>query len=421
MIITGIVNCSAACGTAGPGAGSADTVHVWALTDPQNEPLIQAGIDDFNETSRVKLELTTYVNDAYKQKLQVSMGSPNAPDVFFNWGGGNLSQFVQADQVVDLTDALRQEPSVASSFIPSILSAGKINGKQYALPMNGMQPVILFYNRKVFSNAGLQPPKTFDDLLRLVSAFKARDVIPIALAGSQGWTELMYLEYLLDRIGGPDKFASITAGSVGAWRDAAVLKALRMTQDLAERGAFGATFSSVNYDNTGASKLLATGKAAMHLMGSWEYSSQLGNNPDFVNGGELGWVPFPAVPTGTGDPTNAVGNPSNYFSISSGSKHIDVATDFLLNTMSSVSHVTRLVDSGQVPAVKGIETQLAGTSNGEFTTFTYRLVSDAPSFTQSWDQALSPSLSSELLTNLQKLFLAQITPEEFVTTLEKAK
>src|SRR3990170_2952160 len=104
------------CGTAGPG-GSRDKIQVWALQDPQNEPVINAGLGVFNQGSPVPAELVTYVNDAYKQKLHVSMGSPNAPDVFFNWGGGNLAQFVKANQVVDLSHALAARPDVRDAFL----------------------------------------------------------------------------------------------------------------------------------------------------------------------------------------------------------------------------------------------------------------------------------------------------------------
>jgi raffinose/stachyose/melibiose transport system substrate-binding protein/xylobiose transport system substrate-binding protein len=420
LCVTVGLGLTAACGSSGPAGagGSGDQIQIWALQDAQNQPVIQAGIDQFNKSARTKANLSTYVNDAYKQKLQVSMGSPNAPDVFFNWGGGNLAQFVQAGQVVDLTD---KASSVADSFLPSVLSVGKINGKQYGLPMNGIQPVILFYNKDVFAKAGQQPPKTYDELLALVDGFKAKGVTPIALPGSQGWTELMYLEYLLDRVGGPDKFQAIAAGTAGGWSDPAVLKALRMCQDLAKRGAFGSNFASINYDNSGASKLFATDKAAMFLMGSWEYSTQASNNPDFLKSGKMGWVAFPSVAGGAGDPKSVVGNPSNYFSVRAGSKHADEAVDFLVKTMNSDSYVSGLVNAGQVPAIKGVDSKLAGTPNAGFATFTYQLVANAPSFTQSWDQALTPSVGNELTTNLQKLFLSSITPEQFVAAMGKAK
>lgn len=412
---------TAGCGTAGPGAGRDGIIRVWALQDPQNEPVIRSGISDYNTVSSIEAELLTYVNDNYKQKLQISMGSPNAPDVFFNWGGGNLAQFVAAGEVVDLSEAMRTNPEVANAFLPSVVDVGKVNGRQYGLPMNGIQPVVLFHNKKVFTDAGLQPPETYDDLLRLIDEFKARDITPIALPGLQGWTELMYLEYLLDRIGGPDKFAVIAEGLPGGWRDPAMLEALRMCQDLAERGAFGNNFATINYDNTGASKIFATGKAAMFLMGSWEYGNQLSNNPDFVAAGHLGWSPFPSIANGVGDPRNVVGNPSNYFSVSAKSVYRAEAVDFLVRTLASKPYVTDLVEAGQVPAVRDVEDQLSSSQNADFAIFTYELVGEAPAFTQSWDQALTPSVGAELLTNLQKLFLSDITPEEFVSAMEKAK
>jgi xylobiose transport system substrate-binding protein len=412
--------CGALLGTAGPAAGSRDRILVWALQDPQNQPIIEAGIGRYNQSSIISAEQLTFVNDAYKQKLQVSMGSPNPPDVFFNWGGGNLAQFVESGDVVDLTTRLERDPT-ANIFLDNVMAIGKVGGKQYGLPMNGMQPVMLFYHKKVFADAGVEPPKTYDDLLSLVDTFKDRRITPIALPGTQGWTELMYLEYLLDRVGGPEKFAAIVAGRPGAWRDRAVLRALEMCQDLAERGAFGSNFASINYDNTGASRLFATGKAAMFLMGSWEYTNQASNNPEFVDGGNLGWVPFPVVGDGAGDPTNVVGNPSNYFSVTSASAHRDEAVNFVVDLTTSPEYVSALIESGQVPAVAGVEDQLADSANADFATFTYRLVDGAKAFTQSWDQALSPSVGAELLTNLQKLFLSDISPQQFVSNMEKAK
>lgn len=423
LLAVATLGTTAACGENVKSEDEGGTLQIWALKDAQNEPIIRAGIEEHNKKSNVKLNLTTLENDAYKQKLQVSMGSPEAPDIFFNWGGGNLAQYVKANQVVDLTSALNKNKNAADAFLPSVMASGKINGKQYGLPMNDMQPVVLFYNKDVFTAAGVQPPKTWEDVMSLVDTFKAKGVIPIALAGSQGWTELMYLEYLLDRVGGPTKFADIAAGKSGAWKDPAVLKSLQMCQELAKRGAFGSNFSSVNYDNNGASRLFATGKAAMHLMGSWEYSTQLETNPEFAHSGSLAWTTFPTVAGGTGDEKNIVGNPSNYFSVRSGGKHTDVAVDFVVNTLFSTSWVDGLIKSGQVPAVKGVESKLGTIKNVNttFGTFTYKLVSDAPSFTQSWDQALSPEAGTELNSNLQKLFVSQITPDQLVSAMEKVK
>jgi len=74
-----------------------------------------------------------------------------------------------------------------------------------------------------------------------------------------------------------------------------------------------------------------------------------------------------------------------------------------------------------VPAAKGVESKLRGTENAEFATFTYQLVEEAPSFTQSWDQALPSTVADEMLANLQKLFLLKITPDEFIRNMEAVR
>lgn len=414
-----LVGLAAACG------GSAEThnapLRVWALVDPQNEPVVRQGIEEFNKHSKVQAEFSAFLNDWYSMKLRTAIGALNTPDVFFNWGGGGLAQFVEEGLVADLTPALEKNPDIANAFMPSVLEVAQVDGRQYGLPMNGIQPVVLFYNKAVFNKAGLQPPKTYDDLLTLVDEFKERGIVPIALPGTQTWTMLMWLEYLLDRIGGPEKFAAIADGKEGAWADPAMRRALELCQDLVRRGAFGDDFASVNYDAAGAPRMLTKGEAAMFLMGSWEYSSQLSFNPDFVARGDLGWTTFPTVEGGTGDPRNVVGNPSNYFSVRANVPNTEKAIEFLMRTLASESYLNAMIKSGQVPAVKGVESKLRGTENAEFATFTYQLVEEAPSFTQSWDQALPSTVADEMLANLQKLFLLKITPDEFIRNMEAVR
>ncbi|MCY1143755.1 extracellular solute-binding protein [Actinoplanes sp. Pm04-4] len=416
-----VTACGGSSGADAEAGGDTAKVQVWALEDAAVNPIATSSIEAFNAASGRQVQLVTYVNDAYKQKLQVSMGSPQAPDVFFNWGGGNLAQFVEAGQAEPLDDLIAKHPDLSSKFLPSVLEVGQVDGKQYGLPMLGVLPVVLFVNKDVFARAAVEPPATHAELLTVVDALKAKGITPIALAGSQGWTELMWLEYLLDRIGGAGKFQAIVAGQDGAWQDPSVIKSLEEIQNLVKRGAFGSNYASVNYDNQGASKLFATGKAAMHLMGTWDFSLQQTANPKLIKDGKLGYVPFPAYEGGAGDPKAVVGNPSNYYSVTANSTHKDVAEQFLADSLTSDAYINGLIDAGQVPAVKGIEATLKAKPNAEFTTFTYDLVAQAPTFTQSWDQALSPAVSATLLTNLQKVFLDQMAPAEFAAAMAKAK
>jgi raffinose/stachyose/melibiose transport system substrate-binding protein/xylobiose transport system substrate-binding protein len=186
-----------------------------------------------------------------------------------------------------------------------------------------------------------------------------------------------------------------------------------------DAGAFGDDFASVGYDVGGASTILAQGDAGMHLMGSWEYVNQLGQTPEFVTSGNLGFVPFPAVEGGAGDPGNVVGNPTNFYSVAADSESKDVAIDFVSTALHAEQYVEDLVAAGDVPAVAGVRDQLEDGENSDYTTWVYDLVEQAPSFQLSWDQDLPADEATRMLTELQQLFLGEQTPQGFVDAMSR--
>ena len=411
----------AACGSSGPaggGGGGGGTAQVWALQDTNLNPIEEAQIERFNAASEAgDVELATFGNDPYKQRLRTAIGSPQAPDLFFNWGGGNLKEYVDAGKVEDLTPLLDENPELKDAFLPSVLDGAVLDGKTYGLPMRGVQPVVLFFNEQVLDAAGVQPPETWDDLLAAVEALKGAGVTPIALAGSQPWTELMWAEYLLDRVGGPEVFQDIRDGRNGGWEQPEVLEAMTMLDELIQSGAFGDEFASVGYDVGGSSQILANGDAGFHLMGSWEFVTQLGQSPDFVTSGDLGWTSFPAVEGGKGDPSNLVGNVSNFYSLTSDSENKEVAREFLTTALTDEEYIADLVAAGDVPPVTGVRDQLEGADNADYTTFVYDQTVNAANFQLSWDQDLTADQATKMLTELQRLFLGEQTPQGFIDTM----
>ncbi len=414
---------AAVLGVAGCGNGDspgASEIDVWVLQDSVQNKIQQGALDRFNRNSKARAKLSTFQNSAYTQKLRVAMGSPNQPDIFFNWGGGSIRQYVQNDLLVDLTPVLSEDASFKAKFLPAVLDAGKIGDRYYGIPLRGMQPVILYYNKHVFEKVGVRPPTSWQDILALVDRFKAVGITPFALAGGQSWTELMWLEYLTNRYGGPAVFEAIAAGEKGAWRHPAITWAINAIRDLMERGAFGTNFSSVGYEAGGASTIFAQGRAAMHLMGSWEYTNQLDQQPKFAAEG-LGWTTFPAVEGGQGDPKAIVGNPTNYFSITKNSDHVGACIDLLRQEMASDKYVSDLIAAGDVPAVADIEARLQDSPNPEFAGFVYRMVRDASSFQLSWDQAIENKYAQPMLDNLQRVFLGELDAEGYVTAMENVR
>ncbi len=399
---------TAACGTSGPTAAAGGKATAWALTGG-DEQVFRASFASGG------VEGQFFGNDAYKQKIRSAVGADQAPTLVFSWGnGGMLKSWVAAGKIMDLTPEVRKDPALTGRFLPSVAKTGVLDGKTYAVPNNSMQPVFLFYNKDLFARVGAQPPKTWDELMALVPKFAAAGIAPFSLGGQSKWPQLMWEEYLVDRIGGPGVFAAIAANKPGSWSDPAILDANRKIQQLVDAGGFAKGFNSISTDSNADLALLYTGKAAMYLMGSWAFPTIKEADPGFA-AGKLGYVGFPVVPGGKGDPADIVGNPANFWSVSAHASDAQkqAAVKYLREGVMNDAYVDALLAGGAVPPVNGIEAKLAKAPDPAYLSYVYGLARNAPNFQLSWDQALSPGQADALLNNLDQLFLKQITPEQF--------
>lgn len=408
------------CSALGIGAGDDKRgLDVWTLTDPVQNDIQRDALNAFRREHTSRAMLTTFPNTGYTQKLRIAMGTSDGPDVFFSWGGASLRPYRDAGLVVDLAERLGDETRWSDAYLPAALQAARIDGgAPLGLPLRGMQPVILFCNQDVFEQHDQRPPRTWNELLDVVDAFTDADVIPVSLAGAESWCELMWLECITGRLTGPGPLRRIFAGERGSWRHPAIEDALDRIQLLVRRGAFGRTFASVSYGSGGATALFARGRAAMHLMGSWEYTNLRDQHTKFAKN-SLSWSAFPSIPGGSGDPRALVGNPTNYLSVNTRSADIDAGVELLHTQLASRPFIDALIKSGDVPAAAGIEDRLRELApDPAFAQYVYRLVSKATDFTLSWDQAMLPAVKEAMLSGLQQIFLGKLSPRQFIDAME---
>lgn len=416
--------CAGGAQPSGPGAAaSGNGFTAWGLTGGTSETTFRASFDEWNAANpdaQVKAEF--FANDSFKEKIRTAVGSGNAPTLIYSWAGGTLKDYVANNNVVDLTGKV---PNLESSVVPSVLDTGKVDGKLYAVPNNNAQPVILYYNKDLFAKAGISAaPTTYAELLDAVAKLKAAGVdTPIALAGQSVWPELMWIEYLADRIGGPEAFQKVLNGDADAWKDPAFVEALTKIQELANAGAFGDKFGSVVADSGADVALVHTGKAGMLLQGAWVYGTFLTDAPDFVSAGKLGFATFPSVEGGKGDAANIVGNPANFWSVSASASAESQASaiKYLNEFMFNESYIDGLIKAGSVPVTNNAEAKIKASDQADFLGFAYSMVKNAPSFQLSWDQALPAASAQALLTNLSEVFLGKQTPEQFTEAMAAVK
>jgi xylobiose transport system substrate-binding protein len=406
---------SACGGGAGPARGDDGRIHVLLYGDSANK-VEKRIIATFNKTSKVKAVLDTIPGADYQAKLQTIIRSEQAPDVFFNWGGGSIKPFVDAGLLMPLDDFIAKDPGLKDKFLPTVFKSAEVNGKPYGVPMRGTQPVLLFHNKKVLRDAGVEPPGTWDDLLAAVRTLKAKGVTPIALGGGDKWPTLMWFEYLYDRVAGPGLFQKALRGDKDAWASPDSRKALGMLKDLRDAGALGTNYDSVKFTDQGSPTLLATGKAAFELMGSWEYATQQDSHPEFAER-DLGYSSFPAIKGSKGDPDDLVGNTNNFYSVLKKTKHPEAVAEFL-KLQYSDEFVKAQLGIGNLPTTTGTGKFLDTATDPDFARYQHDLVEKAPAFQLSWDQAYPQTAAVDMYRAVQQFLNGGLDEDGFVKAMQ---
>ena len=137
----------------------------WAAVEEANE--LQAVIDKVNAGAE-DFEIVSEPQPAdYYTKLQTTIAGGTAPDLFW------LSQeyvagYADLGAILDISDRLDADDTPAadlSDYFEPILKTAQYDGATYGLPWIS-QPVMLYYNPKLFADAGVDEPTedwTWDD------------------------------------------------------------------------------------------------------------------------------------------------------------------------------------------------------------------------------------------------------------------
>jgi len=377
-----------------------------------NDPgksLWQALADEYTAAHpNVTIKLTVLENEAFKAKLATDLAGGNVPDLFQSWGGGGMAEQVDAGLLKDITADVA---SWKDTINPGALGLYAQDGKQYGVPFDlGM--VGFWYNKDQFTQAGISaPPATWDDLLADVGKLKAAGITPIALGGKDKWPGMFWWAYLALRAGGKD--AMQNAISTGDWSGPSFVTAGTELKKLIDLDPFQKGFLAAPWDGAGGqAATMATGKAAMQLMGQWAPGTMNANSPDQKGiGDKLGWFPFPSLAGGAGAPDDAFGG-GNGFVVG---KDAPPETVDFLHFLVSLDAANRwgATNSGVLPTTVGSEASvtdpnmtavLAGRAKAQYVQLYL-------------DQATTPALGGIINDAIQTLYAGTGTPEDVVKAI----
>jgi len=214
-------------------------------------------------------------------KTRILGGQP--PDSFQVHAGHELiDTWVRTSYMAPLTSLFKSEgwDKVMPRGLLDILS---YNGEIWSVPVNIHRANILWYNKKVFADAYLEPPKTFDDFFRVADALKAKGIVALALGDKEGWEAGHTFETVLVGTLGADGYRGLWTGKV-PWTSPKVAQALETFKRML---AYTNTdHAALTWDEAG--QYILGAKGAMLIMGDWTngwFSSK--------NFADYGYVPAP--------------------------------------------------------------------------------------------------------------------------------
>jgi len=288
-------------GSDNPGNGAVEVEFVTIQQPTETIPtILQSVMDEFAKTHPgSKLKLTYVPQDQLDQKLQLLSAQDALPEMFFAPGTpAAQTDMAKSGKALNLEDTLtklgvfdKMDPTAAQ------IMRNQQGGKVYALPFE-LNIEGFWYNKKIFNDNGLQPPKTWDDLLATAATLKGKGIQPFSASGIQGWPLTRLVSGYLFRTLGPDALQKVASGQVKL-TDPNYVKAAQAVADLGAKGYFGPGFATLDYSP--AVDEFIQGKAAMFYMGSWAIGDYNDATRNTMGGPtNVGYFPFPTVSGGSG-------------------------------------------------------------------------------------------------------------------------
>jgi multiple sugar transport system substrate-binding protein len=230
------------------------TLAGWG-SSPEEGALLKQVLKDFEDKHpniKVKHEV---IQDQYMDVLKTRLIGGEGPDVFY------LDAFEAPGMietgVIEPLDEYVDKDFDTDDFEKPMIEAFQKDGKSYGFP-KGYSTLALFYNKKMLADAGVEVPKTWDELKEASKKLtKGKEVY-----GFGQNPELARTLFIAESMGGKavkDDKANFT--------DPKVLEGLQMYVDQALIDKTAAQPSEVGAGWTG--EMFGQGKAAMVLEGNW--------------------------------------------------------------------------------------------------------------------------------------------------------
>lgn len=273
-------------GTAAAASGEISFLLMNNADDEIHVPWLENHASEFEKKTGVKVKFEIIGWDTAWQRISTAIASGEGPDVMMIGATWN-PQFAATGGLteVDLADFGGKE-----AFLGGLLPQSMYEGKYYGVPWF-TETRVLFYNKDMFAQAGVEVPKTYDELVEVGKKITAKfgEGSAISIPGTNAWDLPHSWVALLWALGGQ---VLNTENTNAVFNGTEGVAALNWYVDLFKQGL--AAKACAEYESTQSDAAFTNGNVAMTMTGPWNIAAIKVQNPKL----NYGIAELPAGPKG---------------------------------------------------------------------------------------------------------------------------
>ncbi len=267
------------------------------------------------------VKVVTSTSKDSENDLKVKMSANDVPDVMTLQGGDIYSDKQKETYLLALDEVF---PDLVKNWQGNDSFVSANDKKTYALTF-GLQSVGLAYNKNIFTELGLQPPKTLDELIAAGKKIKESGRIGLAGCLKPVWTTEPYLylsRIFMDSM--TDTYNKMATEDAPFTLDGPYGKAMSVFKKIADAGIWEE--DALSYDWEPFLKDFGSGKIGMTFI----WTNTPVQFPDRGDGSfkleDIGFVPFPY--DNSGGPYKTLYFADHGMAVSKSSKNLEAARAF---------------------------------------------------------------------------------------------
>lgn len=328
------------------------------------------------------------------QILRTRLASNDAPDLFTLHAIADIPTYYRAGYLTDLSD----QPFVDDLF-EGVRDTVTYDSQVVALPLESLAWGYL-YNREIFAEHGLTPPRTIAEMEQVVATLNAAGVDPFLLAFQESWIPQLMMALALGGVVNSEEPDFVDAMNEENASYADVAQVFEIIDLIMANG----TDRPFEVGSMAGSAAFANGEAAMWVQGPWMAESILEANPDV----DFGVAPLPV----SNDRDAAMINlaTSTSLAVSPTSENQDVAFA-LMNYLLDATDSPALFEELRFNPVAAFHDYPIFSWIEEAMTY----VADGNAYL---DLSLPGAVTDETAQLLQSYYSGQVTKDEIISTLD---